>query len=80
MKIVRVGSSETWLLIGLLVTVSAGCAGDAVPPQPSGPYSYGGYPRPYYQEIGPWDLPSGPYPGPPTWYGCPQQSLSCFPD
>jgi len=39
------------------------------------------YPRPYYREYGPWDLPStSSYPGPPTWYGCPQGAAACYPD
>lgn len=83
MKLLQVRSIAAGLIIGFFVTITAGCGGDAASSSPSRPYSYGGYPvypRPYYREIGPWDLPSGPYPGPPTWYGCPQQSLSCFPD
>ena len=43
------------------------------------PYGYpDGYPG-RRREYGPWDMPgSQMQPGPPTWYGCPQQSARCY--
>lgn len=70
----------------LFTLLSFGCSPDyGARPRPDRPvqyrYPYPVYPRPYYRPYGPWDLPaSRTYPGPPTWYGCPQQSLACFPD
>ena len=32
-----------------------------------------------YRQYGPWDMPgTSNSPGPPTWYGCPQQSPRCY--
>jgi hypothetical protein len=66
----------------------AGCAGDDRAPQrwDTGPSAYGrgygyGYGRPMYREYGPWDYQStSSAPGPPTWYGCPQESPACYSD
>lgn len=66
-----------------LAGLEAGCAQDDG--YGTRPVRYGAgypvYPRPYYREYGPWDLPStSSYPGPPTWYGCPQGAAACYPD
>lgn len=70
------------LIGGGLVTA---CASYEDSRQPRRVHSYESrypiYPRPYYREYGPWDLPSSSsYPGPPTWYGCPQGTAACYPD
>jgi hypothetical protein len=70
----------------VLVLILGACASDPGPqrgPETDGyqgvaPYGYGTYPR---RQYGPWDMPgSQMQPGPPTWYGCPQQSARCYPD
>lgn len=68
------------VLIGTLTGCSTQPYGSSDPYDPRYDPRYPGYPRPVYREYGPWDVPQPGHPGPPTWYGCPQQSASCYPD
>jgi hypothetical protein len=69
--------------IGVLMALLAGCAGNNSPQGRADVDPYGRrslYERPYQQrQYGPWDMPgAAAQPGPPTWYGCPQQATNCY--
>ncbi len=73
------------IIMGLMGLAVGGCASEGE--SRGGPRSetyqdrHPGSQRPYYREYGPWDLPNqAARPGPPTWYGCPQQSRACYSD
>lgn len=68
-----------------VVLVFSGCASGPGPQRASDPQRYDnmspyGYPT-QRRQYGPWDMQQGTQmqqPGPPTWYGCPQQSARCY--
>ena len=69
--------------VSLFAALIVGCAGDPVSQRAPDVDSYGRpslYDRPYQRrQYGPWDMPgAGMQPGPPTWYGCPQQAANCY--
>ena len=71
------------LTAGLFISVS-GCANERMAEQ-NPPPAYGQRdpfdPRVQRAPSGPWDLRQNQQQlGPPTWYGCPQQSPKCYPD
>jgi hypothetical protein len=73
--------------LGVLAALITGCAADGSPRRAADMDAYERpslYERQYQRRpYGPWDMQqgagaqSGP-PGPPTWYGCPQQSRNCY--
>jgi len=74
-----------WIMpfVGILAALLVGCAGDSASRRSSDSDAHArrslderGYQRRTY---GPWDMPNqGTQPGPPTWYGCPQQASNCY--
>lgn len=72
------------LFLGVFALLAVGCADDVGPRRSADIDDQERYPlyeRPYRRAYGPWDTPGRPAsPGPPTWYGCPQQSPRCYPE
>ena len=71
-------------VLGVLTSLLVGCVADSqrsrADVDPYGRRTL--YEQPYQQrQYGPWDMPgAATQPGPPTWYGCPQQAQNCYRD